>query len=164
MQSIASIAQAQHAPVSLLMMPLLRSKLMRSPSIQKDANSGKEVDILKSIQVRGIGLSGPCKTPDFVPASIYLRGQKSNQDIELEDTTMADSLIEFSTAPASAPSSPIRKVNGGAHLVDVEVKLQRGRQGLGLRLVGGAEEGTQVNLHFCILFLITVLKIKLFQN
>ncbi|KAL5109427.1 Membrane-associated guanylate kinase WW and PDZ domain-containing protein 3 [Taenia crassiceps] len=127
-------------------MPLLRTKLTRSPSIQKVANSKKEVDILKSIQVRGIGLSGPCKTPDFVPASIYLRAHKSNQDIELEDTTLADSLLEFPTAPASAPSSPIRKINGEAHLVDVEVKLQRGRKGLGMRLVGGAEEGTQVRV------------------
>ncbi|VDK42510.1 unnamed protein product [Taenia asiatica] len=123
-------------------MPLLRTKLMRSPSIQKDADSGKDFDILKSIQVRGIGLSGPCKTPDFVPASIYLRGQKSNQDVEMEDTTMADSLLEFS----AAPSSPTRKANEGAHLVDVEVQLQRGRKGLGLRLVGGAEEGTQVRV------------------
>ncbi|KAL5967482.1 Membrane-associated guanylate kinase WW and PDZ domain-containing protein 2, partial [Taenia solium] len=115
-------------------------------SIQKDADSGKDFDILKSIQVRGIGLSGPCKTPDFVPASIYLRGQKSNQDVEMEDTTMADSLLEFSTAPVSAPSSPTRKANEGGHLVDVEVQLQRGRKGLGLRLVGGAEEGTQVRV------------------
>ncbi|KAH9284913.1 Membrane-associated guanylate kinase, WW and PDZ domain-containing protein 3 [Echinococcus granulosus] len=119
---------------------------MRSPSVQKGTNSGKEVDILRSIQMRGIGLSGPCKTPDFVPASIYLRGQKSDQDIGLEDTTMTDSLLDFSTAPASAPSSPIRIPNGGTHLVDFEVKLRRGRKGLGLRLVGGAEEGTQVHV------------------
>uniref|UniRef100_A0A158QCF6 PDZ domain-containing protein n=2 Tax=Hymenolepis diminuta TaxID=6216 RepID=A0A158QCF6_HYMDI len=99
--------------------------------------------------LRGIGLSGPCKTPDFVPASVYIKSQKLTHDIASgDDTTVAESIIEFSPspAPASAPSSPLRKPNSGSQYVDNYVRLLRGPKGFGLRLIGGAEEGTQVRV------------------
>lgn len=139
-------------PASLLMMPVFRSRLMRSLPISKNASCAKEVDILKDINIRGIGFSGPCQTPDFVPASIYLRARKSSQEIVSEDdTTLAESLGEYSLELSSAPTSPTRKTSESTRLVNVEVRLHRGRKGLGLRLVGGAEEGTQVNLISCLI-------------
>ncbi|VDO01936.1 unnamed protein product [Rodentolepis nana] len=124
---------------------------MRSFPIHKTNSNGaenhKDLDILRAIKMRGIGLSGPCKTPDFVPASVYVKSHKSSHDITSgDDTTVAESFVDFSPSPVpvSAPSSPLRKLNGGPQHIDLDVKLVRGPKGFGLRLLGGAEEGTQV--------------------
>ena len=131
-------------------MPVFRSKLMRSFPLSKNDSCNKEINIFNDINIRGIGFSGPCQTPDFVPASIYLRAGKQNHEIVSEDdTTLAESLGELSLGPASAPTSPLHKTSETNRFVDLEVKLHRGRNGLGLRLIGGAEEGTQV---CCIIF------------
>lgn len=134
---------------------MFRTKLMRSLPIHKTNSNGvenhKDFDILRGIRLRGIGLSGPCKTPDFVPASVYIKSQKLTHDVTSgDDTTVAESIVDFSPSPApvSAPSSPLRKPSGGPKYVDNDVRLIRGPKGFGLRLIGGAEEGTQVKLFF----------------
>ncbi|KAM7535432.1 hypothetical protein Aperf_G00000100055 [Anoplocephala perfoliata] len=135
-------------------MPIFRPKLMQSLPVHKTASNScddhKDSDILKSIRIRGIGFSGPCQTPDFVPASIYLKSRKSSQDTASVDdtTTVAESIVDFSPSPAlmSATSSPIRKPIDGSQVTDVDVNLRRDERGFGLRLIGGAEEGTQVRV------------------
>lgn len=115
----------------------------------------KDPDILKSVRIRGIGFSGPCQTPDFVPASIYLKSQKSGQDTASgDDTTAAESIVDFSPSPVplSPPSPSICKPKGGPHLTDVSVSLTRDQKGFGLRLIGGAEEGTQVSSKSYVVF------------
>lgn len=117
----------------------------------------KDADILKGIRLPGIGVSGPCKTPDFVPASVYIKSQKSSHDLTSgDDTTVAESILDYPPSPGtlSAPTSPTRKPNGGSQSCDIEVRLIRGPKGFGLRLIGGAEEGTQVRKSLKIIYFI----------
>ncbi|VDD78369.1 unnamed protein product [Mesocestoides corti] len=120
---------------------------MTFPGLRKSSSFSVKLDILKSIQMRGIGLSGPCQTPDFVPASLYLKAQKSDlNNAEGDDTTVSESMLDLLEPPISAPTSPVNKPTRRSQLMDFEVKLRRGKFGFGLRLIGGAEEGTQVQV------------------
>lgn len=143
-------------------MPLFRSKsLHRPPPPSTPTSRRRNTDKLwGTMMQQGIGFSGPCQTPDFVPANIFaqqtgsLRRPPRSPHRELQhdsaSTNATESWSDFSSTfspqthnvPLSSPPSTHR-----TQLADVEVILRRTADGLGLRLIGGAEEGTQVR--FC---------------
>ncbi len=133
----------------LLRMPLFRSKTAPlTPPVKRFEGNGNGggVDILKRIPMHGIGVSGPCQTPDFVPASIFLH-VPTKKIVNSDDTTVNESILDLSSkyeTLSTRQQSPRRRTNQRVHLTDVDVNLRRGKKGLGLRLIGGAEEGTQV--------------------